>query len=501
MAGKKRIRMRGVKHASKRLEEDLLDRSAELAANPGILRPMCAGNCRKCHFDKTFRDIEAVARHAGNPEALLRDATKGSDDIVRAYAGTISLAAAGTAPLLATAKLGDEKISYAVRGTVGADKLIGCQYYNDPRIRLLLYNTMIKKNRLHLYSFGENVVCSDSPKMPGDYLCDTFWETPYEFADDALDCGHDALAALEIEIRSLGQQIRVCSDCAKDVSSLQYLISRIAAIDPLDDMEVYISHKYRGEGDDGRVRIEGDTLKKYAGGAMTDKSLVSSVMRTKAGDLKNRNTATYIVGTKNYGSDLGSFLASLRGSEEDRDSLRRFLENVPTPVVIRTERLNEALSAVWESNYKRIIELSTSKETAESMGDVSKCVPADALADARKKFALADVMGSLPAFDRAGPITQMCDRLAKSAKVGGAQMVLSSLERSFAKDSKSRSISASFLAACDGSAKYPFKLSKEEIDYMEFLIPFAKALIDSEPSKYASNMNTMLTACSSGESV
>ncbi len=501
MAGKKRVRMRGVKHASKRLEDELLDRSAELAANPGILRPMCAGNCRKCHFDKTFKDIDAVARHSGNPDALLKDATKGSDDMVRAYAGTVSLAAAGTVPLLATAKLGDEKISYAVRGTVGADKLIGCQYYNDPRIRLLLYNTMIKKNRLHLYSFGENIVCSDIPNMPEDYLYDTFWESPYEFADDALDCGHEALAALEIKIRSLRQSIRICSDCAKEVSSLQYLISRIATIDPLDDMDVYITHKYRGEGDDGRVKIEGDTLKKYAGGAVTDRSLLSSVMRAKADDLKSGRTATYIVGTKNYGSDLGSFLASLRGSDEDRDSLRRFLENVPTPVVIRTERLNEALSAVWESNYKKIIELSTSKETAESMGDVSKCVPADTLADARKKFALADVMGSLPAFNKAGPITQMCDRLAKSARVGGAMMVLSSLERSFAKDSKSRSISASFLAACDRTAKYPFKLSKDETDYMEYLIPFAKALIDSEPSKYASNMNTMLTACSSGESV
>lgn len=100
--------------------------------------------------------------------------------------------------------------------------------------------------------------------------------------------------------------------------------------------------------------------------------------------LKSGSTATYVVGKKNYGSDLSAFLSSLKGSDEDRDSLRLFLENFPTPVVIRTERVNEALSAVWESNYKKIIELSTSKETADSMGDVSKGVPADALAYARK---------------------------------------------------------------------------------------------------------------------
>ncbi|MDN5357477.1 MAG: hypothetical protein PWR17_646 [Candidatus Methanomethylophilaceae archaeon] len=501
MAGKKRIRMRGVKHASKRLEEELLDRSAELAADPGILRPMCAGNCRKCHFDKTFKDIGVIATHADNPDALLKDAARGSDDIVRAYAGTISLAAAGTAPLLATARLGEEKISYAVRGTVGADKLIGCQYYNDPKIRLLMYNTMVKKNRLYLYSFGENIVCSDKPNMPEDYLYDTFWETPYEFPDDALGCGHDALALLEIKIKSLGQSIRICSECAKDISTVQYIISRIAAIDPLGDIEVSVIHKYRKEGDDGRVKIEGDVLKKYAGGGITDKGLISSVMRTGMDSLKSGSTATYVVGKKNYGSDLGAFLSSLRGSDEDRDSLRLFLEKFPTPVVIRTERVNEALSAVWESNYKKIIELSTSKDTADSMGDVSKCVPADTLAEARKKFALADVMESLPVFQKPGPITKMCDKLAKSAKAGGAKMVLNFLDRSFAKDSKFRSISASFLAACDRSEKYPFKLSKDETEYMEYLVPFAKALIESDPSKYASSMNTMLTACSSGESV
>ena len=44
---KKHLRMRGVKQASKRLEDDVLGRSKDIAENPGILRPMCAGNCRK----------------------------------------------------------------------------------------------------------------------------------------------------------------------------------------------------------------------------------------------------------------------------------------------------------------------------------------------------------------------------------------------------------------------------------------------------------------------
>ena len=147
MPQKRRLRMRGVKHSSKRKEDELLEVSRTLADDPGLLRPQCAGGCRKCVFDKTFKNIDSLQKIRGHPDALIKEASKfGGDDIYRAYAGTISLAAAGSVPMLGTATLGGEKISYAVRGTVGADKLIGCQYYTDPKIRILLYNQVIKKN-------------------------------------------------------------------------------------------------------------------------------------------------------------------------------------------------------------------------------------------------------------------------------------------------------------------------------------------------------------------
>ena len=74
MAQKKRLRMRGVKHTSKRLEEDLLDKSRILADNPGILRPQCAGHCRKCAFDKPFKQIDGLHKIKGDPDALIKEA-------------------------------------------------------------------------------------------------------------------------------------------------------------------------------------------------------------------------------------------------------------------------------------------------------------------------------------------------------------------------------------------------------------------------------------------
>ncbi|MBQ2486667.1 MAG: hypothetical protein II518_06380, partial [Candidatus Methanomethylophilus sp.] len=77
MAGKKHLRMRGVKQASKRLEDDILGRSKDIAENPGLLRPMCAGNCKKCFFDKVFKDIDKVTEHRNDESVCLKYASKG----------------------------------------------------------------------------------------------------------------------------------------------------------------------------------------------------------------------------------------------------------------------------------------------------------------------------------------------------------------------------------------------------------------------------------------
>lgn len=53
MAGKK-VRLRGIKHTPKVLENEILDKSKNLWENPSLIRPKCAGKCWFCPFDKTF---------------------------------------------------------------------------------------------------------------------------------------------------------------------------------------------------------------------------------------------------------------------------------------------------------------------------------------------------------------------------------------------------------------------------------------------------------------
>lgn len=498
MAGKKRMKLRGIKHTPKRLESDILERSKNLWEEPSLIRPKCAGKCFMCPFDRTFSKISKLGNKKEDADTLIRLASKGNDDIFKAYCATISLYAAGSVPYLATAKLAGEEVSFAQRGAVGNDKLIGAQYYNDPRIRLLLFNSLAKKKNLHIYSFGEEIVCSKKPNMPVDYLYDTFWDSPYEFPEDGFDCGHDADGTLVIRVPSAGKDIRICRNCAKDVSTLQFLISRMTAVNVLDDFEVFVEHKYHSEGETGLSRIDGESLRKYSTGGMTDIGILNSVLKDSIGNLKSGDVATFIIGGSNYGSDKAGFLASLKGTDAEMDALKTYLDAHPRSIIIRSDKASEALSMIWD-DYREVITLFTSEEIAGALGDVSKSNPAQAVKEAHEMFVSYDVVSQLPEFKRAGIVTTYADAYAKAVKVGGKEMLRDTVSKMIPKDSKTRSLSRAFT---DAVGMEPLtKCTKEEIDFAGYLLPFVEQIIGSTGERYREDMNTLLTATGSGEKV
>ena len=501
-AGKKHIRMRGVKQASKRLEDDILGRSKDIADNPSLLRPMCAGGCKKCIFDKVFKDIDKVAEYKNDESVCLKYASKGFfDDMAKAYAGTISLNAAGKIPLLATATLAGEKVPYAVRGSVNPALLIGCQHYDDPKIRLLYYNGLIKKHRLHLYSFNDGLVCSDVPNMPEDYLYEAWWDTPYKFPNDETDCGHKGAVSLNIRIKSLDATIHICEDCAKDVPTLAYLVSKVCAVDVLDDFEVTVEHKYHSENESGTVKIEGDELRQYLAGKLTDRSLVEKVKRERLGLLSQSSEMTLIIGDRNYGSNLSGFIGDLEGPEDEKACLTNLLNDRPMAVVLRNGKTSEAISILWDDNWKAIIGAYTSKDFAETYSEKPRASPASVLEEAHKAFISRDVVNSLPVFSKPGYMTKLADSLAKAAKVGGFPMLHETALASTVKDSKSRALVAAFVYIYDDKADLHFTLTPEDLDFIEFLKPFVKKVIDADGRTYRDDMNTLLMASSSGETV
>ena len=496
----RRARLRGIKRTSKRLESDILDRAKSLSEDPEILRPKCAGNCRRCHFDKTFKNMAKLSKFRDSAPVLEKYAAKGSDGIFKAYAGTISLYAAGSVPYTATAKVAGEDILYVPRGAVGNDKIIGCQHYNDPKLRLFLYNEFAKKNRLNLYSFGDDLVCSNEYNMPEDYLYDAFWETPYEFPDDEIQCGHDKEPALVIRVRSLNKSVRICRRCAKDVSTLQYLVSRMVSLAPLEDFEVSVEHNYHVGGSPGVEPVPADMVKEYSLGKITDVNLIKRILKEKLGDLKACGASAYIVGSENYGGDLDRFIGSLTGDKVEIKALTNYLKDNCESIVIQNPKASEAIAAIWESSYRGLIVSISSEETADILGDVSRKNPLEILRDAERTEISKDISKSLPVFRNMGPVTKMADIYAKASMAGGFDLLKDEFVKLPPRDYKERSLARAFAAAV-GNSPETIKCSAEEDDLAQFLVPFVKQLVESNGENYRDRMGTLLTATGCGETL
>ena len=300
-------------------------------------------------------------------------------------------------------------------------------------------------------------------------------------------------------MKSLDRTVSICENCAKDTSTLAFIVSRLAAVDPLDDIEVRVRHKYHSAGESDIEKISGDRLKEYMLGKVTDVNVIASVKRARLGSLKEGASSTYIIGTRNYGDDLEGFMSALEGEPRDLEALRKFLSSNSRAVVIKTPKASEALAALWASDWKDIITTFTDRKTADLLGDMSKGQPGIVLANAYSVFVSADVVASLPEFKRPGPVTQLSDKLAKAAKVGGSSMVEETMAKLSLKDSKSRSIAAAFILAT--GAEPSIKLSRDERDMAEYLVQFAKNIIAAGGDGYRDAMNTLLIASGANEKV
>jgi hypothetical protein len=494
----KKGRFRGARHAPKRLEGEFMAMSKTLSEDPGILRPKCAGSCRRCHFDGTFDDIAKLERYKGSAEALNKIAQRGSDDILKAYAGTISIYASGNVPCLASAKLAGEDVPFILRGSVGNDKLIGIQYYDDPQKRLLLYNSFAKKKKLHLYSLNDGLVCSDRPNMPRDYMLDLFFETPYDFENET-DCGHASDGVLIVRSRSLNDGVRICNDCAADVSTLQYLISRMIAIDPLDDFDVSVEHRYHASKDGEADKITGDILKQYAYGKITDRGILELTLKGKRKDLTSSGVSAYMIGQKHYGNDLDAFMRDIKGTDKEKEILRTYLTRNKRAVILKTERMSEALTSLWPTSAKELLTIASSEEVVNKMGDLSKLPPMQAIEDAVVGQMSLSVSSKIPELRGLGSIGKLADKFARSMKAGGITLLKKEITGTSLKDSRSRSLARAFVLSARMDDGFAWKCSSNEEDLAQFLSQFVDRLIAAEGKEYVSAMENLLTASGSGE--
>ena len=181
---RRKVRVRGIKQASKEIQRRLESNLEALLDDPGCFVPEITGELGKVSFfgskDRmamTLKEIEVLAAKRHDQRWLKkRMVKKGGDEVCRALAG--SLLAAGEEDL-STVSVFKHPLygtsSYLRRGNGKQSHLAGIQNFNHPRLRLLVWDGHAKAGQ-HFFSWDGGFVCSCSKA-----------EAPPEWIDWVLD--------------------------------------------------------------------------------------------------------------------------------------------------------------------------------------------------------------------------------------------------------------------------------------------------------------------------
>ena len=174
---RKRIRMRGIKQASKEIQNRLDSNLEELVEDPEVFLPEIRGDVDQSFFSKdlmakTLKEVTAVSTKRYDTKWLRKRMTKKGGDIVcRALAGSLlaaseedrSTVAVFKNPLFGVA-------SYIRRGNGKQSHLAGIQNHNHPRLRLLVWDEHAKSGQWFFSWDGGFVFTGTTPEPPSEWV-------------------------------------------------------------------------------------------------------------------------------------------------------------------------------------------------------------------------------------------------------------------------------------------------------------------------------------------
>ena len=500
------VKFRGVKATPKALEKGLIETAKLLRDDPTVIIPQCSGEkCRKCRFDKIQRKIEKVTRYKDDAEKLSKIANHG-DQLVRAYAAAISLAASGKIPYLTSAQLPVGEVSFAIRGKVDREKLIGIQHFDDPDLRLLAYFDIAKKRDLHIYSADKSLYCSEGvAKAPEIYVTEMLDESEYKLK--GASCGHtESDACLIVKWKSAGKEVRVCHECVKEVNLVSWLCSRIAAEHSNDDFDVNVERKLHcvasncADCPSKKAFEMSDALKQsYLEGKISDKDLVSRYI--EEWNVTTRwMESVFISGADCYGHDKNMFMANVKGSEAEMMALNNLLDRKNVSIVSSSNQAGKIITDIWESNKQEILEGVASKGVVEDLLKRTDLTPPQMVQEARRMEQNINISGALPRYSKLGEIGSYADLLARVFKTEGKDAMVRATEKGRQKDHRIKSVSFAFLNSAGDSSKN-WQFNKEETDYGVYLSQFAQKMLESNGSDYDEALRNLLAAAGASEPV
>lgn len=502
----RRARFRGAKATPKTLEKDLLEKSRLLAGKPQLLMPQCTRDCRRCDIRKAVEKMEKVSQIRSDHRKL-EHAMNWGDHLVRAYAATISLYEAGKVPYLAATKTPMGEVSFAVRGKVEKEKLIGVQHYDHPELRLLALWDTARKRGLHIYSTERCAICSpDGPRTPEEYVDEALSLLPYDL-DDSGDCPHvrDGRGIM-IHWKSAGTDIRVCPSCSGEVNTVHALAGRIAAEDPTDDFEVEVISDLKCEGDCPGCRVKEayslprDLAARYLKAELNDAALLEEHSKFRVANIRQKQDEVYMIGGTCYGRDRERFLAALRGSEIEKRAIASLLSSGGMCILSRTDQAANLISDLWPEHRDALLGAVASQDiVGRVLAERSELTPSQMVVEAGRTEAYRGIESTLPGFKDLGPVGSYADRIARVAKTEGKEAALRQIEKTKGTDHRLRSVSYALITALGEGQTKAWQFTREEMDFGGYLSTFAKKLIEGQGDQYAEALKLLLEASGSNE--
>jgi hypothetical protein len=510
------------------MERELVHRAEQLAKDPGRALPKIVPPCTKDPFGKVRKAMERISRFADDEKRLEKLAGRG-DPIVRAYAGTLMLGAAGKAPYLASLKLPQGEVFYAMRGKATKEKLAGMQWFDHPMYRLLLfYDLAIKRPYLHFYSTRDTLYCScKEPRPPADYVAFAMQQPKSnisQVSDGLWTCPHVEEAAaregdpidgtyLRVHWRSGGVTVAVCRRCARSSkdTTVGSLSSHMAVPRIEEDFEIQVLHRLEGAEDCplwdrlSTMPLDGEDLDGYFKGKVDDIDLIESHLRHVNDRLSEHRGPHFILGNRCYCDDAEEFVEALGPSDEERLALEEILPKLDHPLVLDRATPAKVLTELWEDHGEDALRavVGGDEELMEQYlehPDVQtspSTVLKRALVDHRKRTIIA----RLPSYDRLPPIARFANKVARAYKTEGTSGAARMVEKERGSDARIKPVAYAFLLALGMEASKKWQYDRTEIEFANFLVDKVKQLMEADPEDYHEALQALQSATGSTERI
>ena len=389
---RRKVRVRGIKKASKQIQQRL-DRNLEtLLENPEAFLPdiRCElGKPRRDMLAATIKNIDAVSKKRHDRRWLTKRMTKRRGDVVcRALAG--SLLAAGEADT-STVSVYNSPIygasSFMRRGNGKQSHMVGIQNFTHSRLRLLVWDDHAKAG-WWFFSWDGGFVCSgQEAKAPVEWVDDILNGSSIDLSGDEVRCSK----GLDREIVEKGEftdsgwlklefdevTVGLTGAALAKTENEPFVPSiALAMMPPKMSAIAEAEWMWRPAGwpaerelpEAGQERLD-EVLLAWMNLALPDDKLARSARYAILGSIEEG----YIAGNHWFATDArDDFLAHLQGSEEEREALNIVLDSMEGGAMVRTDGIvldsendvirfedsacHPVLVALWEENGLDILE-------------------------------------------------------------------------------------------------------------------------------------------------